>query len=92
MDRGDDQLWNYIREVLRRSRVDAAFRALALENAGRAIAEVAGGRLLVGAQIQFVDNSGPVKTIPLPEFSGSSDELSEAELEQIAGGGSTPAP
>ena len=75
-----------LREVARRSAVDPDFRKLAVKDASAAIAKVHNKPLPPDYTFRFVDNSGTVKTIPLPDPVTGIEELSEAELEQVAGG------
>ena len=72
-------------EVARRSAVDLDFRALALRDAKAAIAKVSQAPLPADVEIKFIDNSGSVKTIVLPDPVAAGD-LSELELENVAGG------
>lgn len=82
----ETDLTSAIREVMRRASFDAEFRALALKDGDAAIAAASGRRLGPHAPYRFVDNSGPVKTVVLPDFRSTYDELNEAELEEVAGG------
>lgn len=75
-----------IREVCRRAAVDRDFRALALTNPAAAIAKVTTKVIPPGITFCFVDNSGPTKTIPLPHALPETDELTDGEIERIAGG------
>jgi hypothetical protein len=82
----DEERTQIIEELCRRARVDAEFRSLALKDAAAAIAKVTTRPLPAGITYRFVDNSGPVKTIPLPDAIPETEELSDIELEKIAGG------
>jgi hypothetical protein len=76
-----------VEEVLRRSALDGAFRSLALSDGRAAIAKVTGRQPPVEFVITFVDNSGAKKTIPLPDLTPKVvEELTEEELEDVAGG------
>lgn len=75
-----------IAELCRRSTVDPAFRSLALKDPNAAIAKVTTKTPPAGVSYRFVDNTGPVKTVVLPAPALESEELSDADLEQIAGG------
>jgi len=81
-----NELQQALREVARRSAVDSEFRKLALTDASAAIAKVYNEPIPGGSSFRFVDNSGPVKTVLLPDPVAGIEELSEAELEQVAGG------
>lgn len=59
------ELQDVVNELLRRTSVDKDFRKLALTNSVEAFAEVAPKPLPAGMTFQFVDNEGPVKTIPI---------------------------
>lgn len=75
-----------IAELCRRTTVDPDFRKLALTEPAVALGRVTTSALPPGFTYRFVDNSGPVKTIALPDPLPDGEELSDAELEQIAGG------
>ena len=75
-----------IAEVCRRSAVDGEFRKLALKDPLAALAKVTTKEPPPDVSYRFVDNSGSVRTIPLPDFIPDPAELSDTELEQIAGG------
>jgi hypothetical protein len=77
-----------ITEVQRRSAVDLAFRNLALNDANAALAVVAQQPITDDLNIQFVDNSGTVKIVPLPDLAEGIVEaqgLEEAQLSDIKG-------
>lgn len=83
----NDELQTTFAEIARRAAVDSQFRALALRDSAAAITKVNPKPLPPGMTFQFVDNSGPHKIIPLPDpVPGISEELSDAELENVAGG------
>ena len=75
-------------EVTRRSHVDPDFKALALTDAPAAIARVDPKPLPIGIVLKFVENNGAIKTVPLPAPAGvpELDEITEEELEAVAGG------
>jgi hypothetical protein len=75
-----------IREVLKRSIADAEFRSLALRDGRGAIAKVSPKTLPPDLDFRFLDNSGRVKMVALPDPVDNTSELSDAELEEVAGG------
>lgn len=76
-----------IQESIRRGTTDQAFRKLALSDARAAVEKVAGRPIPEGLKIKFVDGAGAHMTIVLPELAGEEGELSDTQLEQVAGGG-----
>jgi hypothetical protein len=82
-----DAEWNEIfAEVTRRATVDSDFRSLALKDANAALRSVTNKPIPPDVSIRFVDNSGATKTIPLPATIAEIEELSELDLEHVAGG------
>jgi hypothetical protein len=80
-----------IAELCRRSSVDSAFRELALRDPARAIAKVTTKTPPPNVSFRFVDNSGTVKTFVLPDPIPETEDLSDTELERVAGGNITSA-
>jgi hypothetical protein len=76
-----------IREVIKKAVVDHDFRQLAVRDSKAAIAKVSGKKLPEGMSIHFVDNyQKSTKTIALPDPIANASELTDEELEQVAGG------
>jgi hypothetical protein len=75
-----------VEEVKKRSLTDPEFRALAVNDAKAAIAKVNPKPIPSSLTVRFVDNSGRSKTIVLPDPVARVEELSDAELEEVAGG------
>jgi len=86
-----EELQRTLTEVARRSTTDPQFRALALENGAEAISKINPKPLPREMTFRFVDNSGVIKTIPLPDpLLAGHGELSDNDLESVAGGGDPP--
>ena len=76
-----------VREVIKRAVVDPEFRQLALRDSKAALAKVSPTKLPGGVEFVFVDNyNKPIKTLALPDPVENGDELTEEELEAVAGG------
>jgi hypothetical protein len=73
-------------EVKRRSRIDAWFRTLALQNPDEAVKQITSTPLPTGMSLRFVDNSGPAKTVPLPDTLPEIEHIADLDLEEVAGG------
>jgi hypothetical protein len=87
----NEELQRTLNEVARRSTIDPEFRALALENGAEAISKINPKPLTGEMKFHFVDNSGVIKTIPLPDpLLVGTEELSDCDLENVAGGGDPP--
>ena len=74
-----------IRDILRRSSTDRAFRQRLLDDPSAAVAEVTGQAVPEGLSIRFVENTADA-TLVLPDFVDPDAELSEDDLEAVAGG------
>lgn len=87
----NEEIEGVVKEVSRRSSIDPQFRTLALSDASAAIAKISEKALPSSVSFKFVDNSGSVKTIPLPDpvQEITQEELSDLEIESVAGGAST---
>ena len=81
-----------LNEVARKSSVDPEFRKLCLTNPNAAMASVSGTPLPEHFRIRFVENEGATMTVVLPDLAIAEEELSETELEAVAGGAPTFAP
>jgi hypothetical protein len=85
-DWAEGELQRALDETIRRSAVDADFRKLAIADGAAAVAKVNPKPLPPGMAFQFLDNSGLVKSVPLPPLEAADGEISERELEAVAGG------
>ena len=72
--------------VKERAATDAAFRALCLSDIRAAVREVSGKELPQGIKVKVVDGHDYHYSLVLPPMKSHGDELSEAELEAVAGG------
>jgi hypothetical protein len=76
-----------IREVIKRTVMDSAFRAKALVDPKGALETVSTKSAPLGVSLLFIDNHGKsTKTIVLPDPVQESEELTESDLEEVAGG------
>lgn len=82
----EPQIESALREVAKKSISDPEFRKLALRDGRAAISKVSNGTLPDFLSFHFVDNSSGNKTVPLPDPVQASGELSDSDLEQVAGG------
>jgi hypothetical protein len=74
-------------EVSKRTQTDPEFRKLALSNPSAAISKVNSTPLPSGFKVRFVDNNGANLTVVLPDAESKEGELSDVQLEHVAGGG-----
>ncbi len=82
----DEEIKRIELAIKRSAMKDPEFRALALSNPNAAIAKITPRPLPVGFKVKFIDNAGANRTVVLPDPMARVDELSDAELEQVAGG------
>lgn len=61
----NEELQSGVEALLRRTATDKDFRKLALSDSTAAFAEIVHKPLPDGMTFRFVDNEGPVKTIPI---------------------------
>jgi hypothetical protein len=73
-------------EIKKRAMTDAEFRALALRAPVEAVAAVSSEQLPPGFRLRFVENQGASMTIVLPDPVVAGTELTDGELEAVAGG------
>ena len=79
-----------IEQIIKRAQTNIQFRQLCLDNPNLAALEVTGKDIPEGFTLRFVENQGADLTVVLSDLSDSDAELSDAELEQVAGGAKTP--
>lgn len=73
-------------EIKKRAMKDPEFRALALSNPHAAVAKFNSTALPSGYKVRCIEQAGFNVTVLLPDPVSRVGELSDAELEQVAGG------
>ena len=86
MEWNEQEAQKTLAELVKKSTTDPEFRALALSNPNAAIGKINPLPIPANYKIRFVDNAGANLTVVLPDPVSASGELSDAELEQVAGG------
>ena len=75
-----------LEEVVKRAQSDLAFRQLCLSEPSAAIQKLTDKELPAGYALRFVENQGADLTVVLPDLIDANAELSDEDLEQVAGG------
>ncbi len=70
----------------RKASTDAKFRELALKNPAAAVKEVSGKDLPAGFKVAAVARDGADMVLVVPDLVKAGGELSDSELEKVAGG------
>lgn len=65
---------------------DMEFRKLCFSDPHTAIKKATGKDVDPGYKLKFIENESGYETFVLPDFQGSGDELSNADLDAVAGG------
>ncbi|PQP84165.1 hypothetical protein C0Q44_06100 [Paenibacillus sp. PCH8] len=81
-----EQLNETVEAVLAKAGSDAEFRALAVSDIYAAIRAATGHEVPQQFKIRVVDATGYHATIILPEVRNAADELTDTELDNVAGG------
>lgn len=80
-----DESRRHLETILSRSATDRDFRRLLLENPRAALGEVMGAEVPESVDIRFIENTADA-TIVLPDYVDAAAELTEKDLEMVAGG------
>jgi hypothetical protein len=75
-----------LEEMVKRAQSDLEFRQLCLSEPNIATKQVTGKEVPEGFKLRFVENQGADLTIVLPDPIDANAELSDEELEEVAGG------
>ena len=75
-----------IEQIVKRAQTDTEFRQLCLNDPNSAAIEATGKNIPEGFTLRFVENQSADLTVVLPDMIDANAELSDAELEQVAGG------
>ena len=75
-----------VKEIVRRATTEADFRQMALNDPAKAVEVVAGKPLPAGVSVKVFDGEGATFSLVLPPLKADVSELSDQELEQVAGG------
>ena len=73
-------------DMMKKAKEDPAYRQTCLSNPHAAVKEVSGMDLPSDFKLNVVENQGASLTVVLPDLA-LAEELSERELEDVAGGG-----
>lgn len=74
------------KEIKKRAMTDPQFRTLALKDPNAAIAKINSKPLPASYKVRCIEASGFSHTVVLPDPVSNAEELSDADLEQVAGG------
>jgi hypothetical protein len=75
-----------IAQIVKRAQTDSEFRQLCLNDPNGAAQEATGKDIPEDFSLRFVENQGADLTVVLPDMIDTNAELSEQELEAVAGG------
>jgi hypothetical protein len=82
----NEEIRSSMARLAKRAARDPAFRQLALKDPDKAIAEIAGKTPPPGFKVRFVEAKGARMVVSLPDPLPPGRELSDTELEEVAGG------
>jgi hypothetical protein len=86
MSWNNEEVQNAVTKVMEKAGSDAAFKQLCLSDIHAAVKEVTGQEVPAEFKINVIDGAAYHANIVLPAVKESADELSETELESVAGG------
>ncbi len=75
-----------INQAMKRAATDSQFRQLVLRDPGTAVQQIAGKDLPSNFHVRLLERQNYDVTLVLPDPVKAGGELSDAELEQVAGG------
>jgi hypothetical protein len=75
-----------IQQVVKRAQTDSEFRQLCLSDPNAAAKLVTSKDIPEGFTLRFVENQGADLTVVLPDLINEQAELSDTDLDQVAGG------
>lgn len=78
--------------VVDRALSDPSYRAELIANPVAAVAAETGWQIPAGVQVKIIEETADTYYLVIPHVETGSDELSDEELENVAGGGSTRCP
>lgn len=82
----EEEIQATVSQIVEKAGSDASFRERAIRDIRSAVKEVSGKEIPADFRINVIDGAGYHANIVLPEAKSSADELSETELESVAGG------
>src|SRR5690606_33845052 len=86
MSWSNEQIQETVKKVVEKAAADSQFRKMVLSDVYAAIKEATGREVPREFKINVVDGTGYHANIVLPEFRASADELTDTDLEMVAGG------
>lgn len=75
-----------LEKVVARAEKESSYRELCLKDPRQALQEYLPAELPQDFKVDFIDGRGADMTVVLPPFAEQSDELTNEDLEQVAGG------